>query len=95
MWTTISTTINNSFTGKPEYVPVAFQNSDLNESHELILKHGRNTLFCIPEALYNSEGFLQDQSGIFQVIDANNCKYQFSGDLEEGKYLFIFKFLYL
>lgn len=95
MWTDFNRTINNSFPGPVEHVPVAFENSDLTAGHELILRHGRNTLFVIPEALFNADGILQDQAGIFQIVDENNCKYVFSGDLETGKYLFIFKFLYL
>jgi hypothetical protein len=95
MWTTFNKTINNSFQGPVEYVPVAFDNTSLTAQKELILHHGRGTLFVMPEALYNADGYLQDQSGIFQIIDENTCKYEFSGNLEAGKYLFIFKFLYL
>lgn len=94
MWTNLSTTINNSFSGNVEYVPVVFQNSDL-AAGVLNIPHGRDTLFVIPEAIYNPSGVLQDQSGIFTIMDSNNVKYEFGGNLETGKYLFIFKFLYL
>ena len=95
MWTNFDKTINNSFTGQTEHVPVAFENATLSETGELVLRHGRGTLFVIPEALFNSDGILQDQSGIFQIIDENTVKYIFSGNLEAGKYLFILKILYL
>lgn len=95
MWTNLVTTINSSFTGQTEHVPVSFENSDLDANNELILRHGRNTLYVIPEALFSASGQLQDQAGIFTILDANTCKYTFSGELEAGKYLFIFKFLYL
>lgn len=95
MWSNLTTTIYSSFQRSSEHVPVAFDNNDLDANKDLILHHGRNTLFVIPEALFDADGILQSQAGIFQVVDANTCKYSFSGDLASGKYLFIFKFLYL
>ncbi|MBN2215011.1 MAG: hypothetical protein JW723_12285 [Bacteroidales bacterium] len=95
MWSLLNTSINNSFSKQGQYVPVPFDNTDLNENKELVINHLRSADLVIPEALFDADGILQDQSGIFQIIDKNTCRYTFSGDLEPGKYLFILKVLYL
>jgi hypothetical protein len=94
MWDDILNTTMNAFQPTVSWLPVTFQNSDL-VSGELTIRHYRNTKLIVPVALFNADGVLQDQAGIFQIVDEFTAKYTFAGNLEAGKYLFIFQFLYL
>lgn len=91
---TTHTNVSGSFSNAGEFVMITFDNSNLVDG-ALVLNHLRDVSLVIPEALFNEDGILQDQSGIFQIVDANTCKYTFGGPLEDGRYLFVFKFLYL
>ena len=92
-WTATDNCPSN-FAPQAEMSAVSFSNADLTEG-TLTVNHLRNASLVLPMGLFNSDGILQDPAGIFQIIDENTCKYTFSGDLELGRYLFVFKFLYL
>ena len=93
MWENIANNLTNAFQPSIGWLPVAFQNSDL-VGGELVIRHYKNTRFVVPIAFFSPDGILQDQSGIFEIVDEFTVKYTFSGQLGSGKYLFIFQFIY-
>jgi hypothetical protein len=74
-------------------LPIVFQNSDLNLSYELGIYHSRGTVLVVPLVMFDPNGIKQDQAGIFQVVDKDNCKISFGGSLPTGKFMYILQFI--
>jgi hypothetical protein len=74
-------------------LPIRFSNSDLNASHELLINHYRGTVLVIPHVMYDPDGIKQDEAGIFQIVDDDQCKITFGGDLPSGNHLYIIEFI--
>jgi hypothetical protein len=74
-------------------LPIRFSQSDLNASHELIIQHNRGTVLVIPHVMYSPDGIKQDEAGIFQIVDDDQCKITFGGDLPTGNHLYIIEFI--
>jgi hypothetical protein len=67
-------------------------NGDLNsgDNYSYTINHGNNTLF-VGVALYDSDGVQQSTDGIFQIIDSNNVKFTFNGEIA-GTWRYILTF---
>ena len=61
----------------------SFQNADLDSGndYQLIITHGRNTLYVTP-TLFDNKGVQQSTEGIFVVIDSNSVKFVLNAPID-------------